>query len=462
MTDPTFDPTNPIERLRAVDPAAAVAPAAPERLARFARTAMTPPTPRFSHARYRLVATCASVTSAAAVLAGILALEASGPALPVLALSSRTVGAAADAPTAHGMMVIWGSFDITKSDGFTATGGGAPALELSSASVSPEDVIATVAPTVGLSGPITQQDQVSIPGVTQSPNYLMGDPNGANLQASAQGGTISWTYTASTPQAITTPAVSGDGTSAATSDTQPAPSDQEAIAAARAVLDAADGLESASSGLELGTPTTTDGSGDVSVEFTLSAGGLETDLVDAVDVGPNGVILSASGTVANADRSVAYPTISADDAVATITAQAAAQAAQEGLGATTTTTGSDPTTTDSSGATSVPPSGVGATDPSGTVPTTDAPAPGTTDTTVPSDNPPTVSTPPVYTVVVERAVEQYAENTLADGSTWLLPVWDLQGTSNSGDGTPQTPGWERQVMEIAPQYFDLAPQVITY
>jgi len=73
-----------------------------------------------------------------------------------------------------------------------------------------------------------------------------------------------------------------------------------------------------------------------------------------------------------------------------------------------------------------------------------------------------VATPPVYTVVVDHAVEQYAVNTLADGSTWLLPVWNLDGTSNNGAGTPQTPGWERQVIEIDPQYVNLAPRAITY
>jgi hypothetical protein len=290
----------------------------------------------------------------------------------------------------------------------------------------------------------------------------MGDINGANIQASTQGGTISWSYTASMPQVVTTPAGGGDTSGSSTSDAGPAPSDQDAIAAARAVLDAAASSESANSGLQIGAPMTTDGPSDVSVQFPLVAGGLATDLVDYVDVGPNGVIFSASGTVASVGRSVAYPTISADDAVATITAEAAAQAAQEGLGATSTTTGTDPTPSGSTGTAPVPPSGAQATEPSGTVPTTDAAAPSTTDTTAPSDSPPAVSTPPVYTVVVEHAVEQYSLNTLADGSTWLLPVWNLEGTSNSGAGTPQTPGWQRQVIEIEPKYVDLAPRMIAY
>ena len=464
MTEPTFDHADALDRLRAADPAAVLAPVSSDRLARFARTAMTPPTSRFTHARYRLVAIGASVTSAAAVMAGILALEATGPALPVLALSSRTVGAAASyAPAPHAMagdMVIWGSFDITKGQDFTATGGGAPAVELTSGSNSPSSVIAAIAPSVGLSGSITQQDQVSIPGITQSANFIMGDPNAANIQASDQGGTISWSYTASTPPVVTTPAVGGDAAGASTSDAGPAPSDQDAITAARAVLDAANGGALASSGLQIGTPVTTDGSSDVSVQFPILAGGLTTDLVDYVDVGPNGVILSASGTVVNVGRSVAYPTISADDAVATITAQAAAQAAQEGV--TTTTAPSTQTTTETSGTTAVPPSGVGAGAPLGAAPTPATTPPATTETTAPSDSPPAVATPPVYTVVVDHAVEQYAVNTLADGSTWLLPVWILQGTSNSGAGTPQTPGWERQVIEIDPQYVNLAPRAITY
>lgn len=445
--DPAF------ARLVGADPALA-RPAVPvARLERMARVAMAPTPGALAHARYRLTAIGAAVASSAAVVAGIVGLSTTTPVLPILALSSST-GSHAPAAMVSGERVgyetaIYGAFDVSASPNLEVVGGGAPAVSLTVSST-PTEVATTLAAGVGLAGDPHPQSSAS-PG--SADGVIVGDEQGANVQAWTSGGLVNFSSTSSTSAGIVvTPAVgaasaSSDATSPGTATSSgTAPTTEEAIQAATALVAPFSG-----SAVAFGTPTTYAGASDVTVDLPLVVHGITTTLSDTVDVGAGGTILSSNGVVVDLGSNVAYPTVSAADAIASYAAAQAAQAQSEGIGVPTTTA----------------PAG-DATGSSGTSAGTD-PVPATTDTTVDGTAiPPTTesttpttapapSGPPIYTVVIDHATEQYEYAVTADGTGWLLPVWDLTGTSNSGAGTPQQPGFERQVLELDPAYVDLAP-----
>lgn len=174
---------------------------------------------------------------------------------------------------------------------------------------SPADVAAatgTIAEALGL------PDTVTYLGPD---NYNGGASGGPDVTVGSQWGVLNWLYPTWSGNVHTTPSLAGPHSIAVNPDA-PLPTDGQATTDAEQLLQAAGLSED-----ELGAPLVSRYEAGVNVAFQFAAGGLSTDQEIQVEYGPGAVVLTASGIIATATPSAAYPTISPTAAVGLLTVE---------------------------------------------------------------------------------------------------------------------------------------------
>ncbi len=406
---------------------------------RMVRNATSMPNPSiWTRGRYAATASVASLGSAAAVIALIVGLGSVGPELPVLAIGGTPkVGASGDAALAPGasttvpsmgMMRLYRSYTFTTSPDLVVVGGGSGSHQLT-ASSDPATLLDHLASVFHVTG---MRDATN-------GNYMISGTNGSYVQVWKDGGILRWDYqpessmatdggvapgdvggVASAPgDVVTTPATTE--TTVPPAPTAPVLSSDQAISDARAVLDQVGGFG------DLGNAQvqSLDTGGDY-VTFSLMVDGLATDLTTSVDYNPDGSF-SASGFDAQVGGLVPYPTISATDAISQLS--------------TTQGVSGGPIM----GEPVAPmPGAVG----------------GTADTTTTAPE----QTPPALEVSINKATMGLQTYTLANGETWLLPVWLLEGpiTDPSATNGDNAGDFSQTVIGVSSEYVKIAVSPIAY
>jgi len=417
---------DPIDRLSKANPVPAEVVLNEFALERMIRNASATQPGIWSRARYAVTATSAAIGSGAAVLALIVGLSSAAPELPVLALggagaskmsaptasADAVAGAASTLPSrvggmANGMVLYHPNYNFQVSPDLVVSGDTAASFQLSN-SQSLEKITRELAQTFKVSGdPVDQGGNFSVTGDT-----------GSSLYVSEYGGVINWSY--STSQTMSPPDVASTERVAAL----PAPTNSEAKAKAKELFDSIGYFGT------LGNLEASRYDQFVQVTAPLEVNGIETDQTLSVSYDGNG-LSSANGVLADLASGVNYPTISPTDAVAQL--QASWNPAPE----TTETTVATP---DTSGTVNVSGSSAGATNSAPSAVATPAPAVGVApsssvtetsgDATTDSpqvDPAPTYTTVPPQTVTITTATLRYQTYVLANGDSWLLPIWSLEG-----------------------------------
>jgi hypothetical protein len=423
-TTEEFDMTeehDPLERLSKANPVTGDVTPNQFALERMIRNATATPTGVWTRARYAVTATTSALGSGALVLALIFGLSSAAPELPVLALGgsgAAKMSASADAiatsttiPARVGGMAIYHpNYTFVVSPDLIVNGDTLSSYQLTSTK-SLKSVAEDLANVLGVSG-----DPVDDNG-----NWTVTGADGAQLYVGQYGGMINWSYSAS--QTVSPPSVAATERIAAL----PAPSNAEARAKAQALF-AATGYFG-----DLGAFEASRYDQFVSVTAPLLVSGVETDQSVSATY-DDAQLTYANGVLADLGSTVAYPTISATDAItqlqdtwnpAPVTPEPTIVPDTSGTvdatsgstgGATTDVAPSAPTLTPTDGATAPT-----VTSSSGDVAT------GGPDTTVPTDSAPTYTTVPPQTVTITTATLSYRTYNLENGDTWLLPVWVLDG-----------------------------------
>jgi len=412
-TDRTFDgvtnnedsPTEVVARLRLLDPRRDAQYEVGDVEMRMARITSTKGERHGRRYRYRRNWTYASlgalVTSgvvAVAVVLSVAGQSASNPtkgtvpktlrsALPSPVLRIRSGGTAQNgygglqtgAPT---------TYDFSASPSLSTSAGSATAYRFSS----PSDVAATtgtIAKALGLAGGVTYLGP---------DNYNGGPSPGPDATVDVVAGIVNWLYPTWSGNVHTDPGLAGPQ-SIPVDPALPLPTNDQATASARQLL-VATGLSAS----QLGTPQVSRYEAGVNVSFSVAVEGLSTDQTAQVEYGPGSTVLTASGIVATATASAAYPTIAPSQTVGLLT--------------------------DGDGASLNPP----VSGPSGTW--------GSSGTNAVS-------------VDIDRAVLSLSTYELADGSTWLLPTWVLSGPE-SGSGARSGSIFSGNVLAIPSEYVQFA------
>ena len=355
-----------------------------------------------------------AVLSASVTALFIVGLVSAQSALPKLSLGASKGAASA--------MVIYGTFDISASKQLRVDGGDASSFQLVS-SHDPKDLAQQLASTFS----VPSTDAV----VTSNGSgevVQVGASDGANVQVTSSGGYVTWSYQSSGSSI----AVSGPGDPVSVTPGDASVTTPGSETSAKALRDATD-LWASLGVHDYVTPSVDSSSGNFYVSAAVSVNGIGTDLSYNVDYNSNGVVLDASGVDVGLGESRAYPLVSANDAISS-------EAAKWSSGYS----GGE-----------VAPQNAGVIDP-GSVPT------GDNNATSGGDTPSTVSGPPVYTVVIDHAQLVYQSYQLSDGSTWLLPAWQLSGTSTSDQPGSSQSDYTNTLLAVSPQYVDLAPRMIMY
>ncbi len=445
--------TDPLlNEVRAFDPEPEPVSANSFAVDRMVRNATSMPNPSiWTRGRYAATASVASLGSAAAVIALIVGLGSIGPDLPVLAIgASPKVGASGDAALAPsdasttvpsmGMMRLYRPYTFTTSPDLVVEGGGSGSHQLT-ASSDPATLLDHLGSVFHVTG---MRDATN-------GNYMISGTDGSYVQVWKDGGILRWDFQPPSPMApdvrtlkgwmgqqnvvvdpnnpVTTPApaVTPDSTVPPV-PTPPALSSDQAISDARAVLDQVGGFGDLGNAQVQSLDT-----GGSYVSFSLMVDGLATDLTASVDYNPDGSY-SASGFDAQVGGLVPYPTISATDAIAQLSKGTSGGPV---LGADVVAPALAPV----------------------------APTPGATSGA--ADSTPTTSpeqTPPALTVSINKATMGLQTYSLANGESWLLPVWLLEGpiTDPSATTSDNAGTFSQSVLGVSSDYVQIAVRPINY
>jgi hypothetical protein len=456
----------PEERLTAMDPFAGAPYAHGDSPAMLSRITATPRVAKVSFAQGFRVRMAGAVAVAALVsVGGIAAINAAGPSLQVLALSTTNHSGAlpkADSSTttpALGDMRLAENFQFVAGPDLTSGTGTAPSYVLSA----PGDFAAAsqqIASDLGVSG---------TPSDTPAANsyWTIGDTTSAYVSFWTDNAELSWNYTnvdlannatLSSPPATTTPV---DGLDPGTL-TPTTSSTTTGLDNAGALADAQSTLSQLGVTGNFGDPSySTDGpydNGQVWNEVTLpwQVGSTDTGISFDFTFDPTGTLVYADGVDVVVSPGDTYPLISEVDAVTALQNQQNSDVTPGGPilytpitsptdvangSSSGTSSGSSGTPSGTSGDSTSTTIGAGTTPVS--VPPTDGgtgTGDGSTTTTTPSDTLPTV------TVTLDSASIQYSLYTLSDGAEVLLP----QYVFTADDGSTWT------VLAVDPSYVSLS------
>ena len=68
----------------------------------------------------------------------------------------------------------------------------------------------------------------------------------------------------------------------------------------------------------------------------------------------------------------------------------------------------------------------------------------------------------MFYVTISQATLQYATYTLSDGTTWLLPMWQLTGSETSSTGSSDNSNYSNNVLAVPSQYVSLQRSPIAF
>ena len=192
---------------------------------------------------------------------------------------------------------------------------------------------------------------------------------------------------------------------------------------------------------------------DVTIPIVID--GEATDQSYDVAYGANDELENASGILATATPESAYPTISPSDVVSLLNEDHGfvfygGIAPMDGLAPPAVTTPS--TSGTPSAGTTGSSEGSGAQSTTGS-PTTSSPGSAVTTTTT--------SGPPVVDVDINAATMELGTYTLTDGTTWLLPTWDVSGPE-SGTTITTAATYSANVIAVEAQYVHLQTEPVVF
>jgi hypothetical protein len=472
-----------LSRIARFDPAAGIAPLSDGALDRVVRQAMTPAPRTWTWARFQLATFGALVGSSVLVIAAIVGIDAAAPSLPVIALSD------ASSPNARTIPYLDYQFAADKS--LPSSAGSATAYQLTS-NENPVAAASSLASGLQVPGMVT----------TSSDGYAhVGPSSGTNVSAWTSNGVVNWSYVAGSPGATdpgggtgatgstrstgrtgstgtigalesTVPAGAHDGAGAngstgstgppgSTGASGPAGAGTSGVSGLPTSLQASQQAVSVLNELginsDLGTPQIDVSNSEVDVTVPLVIDGESSDQSYVLAYGANDELERASGILAAAIPKSAYPTIAPSEVVSILNDDHGfifygGIAPLTGLAppsrATPTTSGSTPPVTSRSSF------GTGALGQIGLTPTTLPPATGVTSTTL-------LSGPPVVDVDINAASMVLGTYTLANGTTWLLPTWDVSGPE-TGTTITAAVTYAAKVIAVESQYVHLQSQPVIF
>lgn len=363
----------------------------------------------------------ASAAMAAALLtsAGIVAIESSSPSLPVLALGGTSAAATSDvaqSPTnklaSPGAMMIWGTYQYKAASSLSDAPGIAPVYKVSGPASSEATVIA-LAKALGIYSStiaVTSDSQIAPIASSRTTNYSYSTDKGIVAITASEDGPTTWYFNVPAE-----PAVSGDSS--------------ESVSNADLARWSSALIDSLSFGMTLSDPTFNSWGASGSATYQVVVDGLTTDLSISLTFDANGSLQWANGTIATFDRVGNYPLISEHDGVANL-----------GNGSAPYSTHGGPVMMYDT------PAGSGVAPASGDEST----APGADVTTTTE-----VPTPPTITVLLTDAKIQLSLQTLADGSSWLIPMYVYEGTSTYEGGASNPGTWS--TIAVDPKYLEITP-----
>jgi hypothetical protein len=309
-------------------------------------------------------------------------------------------------------MMIWGTYKYEAAASLSSAPGIAPVYKVSGPSDGESTTVA-LAKALGIYS--------SDVAVATDPSIVqMSAMRTTNLSYTTDSGTVSVTTNENGPTSWYfnvpwTPSVSSDA-SGSVSDSDLARWSSELI-------------DSLSFGMTLSEPKYNSWGASGTATFQVLVDGLTTDLSISLSFDSNGNLLWANGTVATFEHVGNYPLISERDGVANL-AKASSNYGYHG---------GPVMMYDTPDAAGVAPSAG-----------SDPIEPTTNETTTTE-----VITPPTITVFLTDAKIQLSLQTMADGSSWLVPMYFYSGTSTYDDGAPSPGTWS--TIAVNPDYLTITP-----
>ncbi len=419
--------SNEFDRLRAANPATegTYQHASLEAVAKRAERVSTSSSARFAQG-FRVKMASAAMAAAMLTSGGILAIESSSPSLPILALEGTSPAASFDVRPApsnklapSGSMMIWGTYKYEAASSLSAAPGIAPVYKVLGPS-SIETTALSLAKALGI-----YSSGVSLK--TEPQIAQMDSSRSTNSSYTTDLGTLSLTANESGP---TTWYFNAPWTTAVSSDSSGSISDADISRWSKELIDAL------SFGMTLSEPTYNSWGTSGTATYQVLVDGHATDMSISLTFDANGTLQWADGTVASFEFMGNYPLISEHDGVTSLANAASKSSTPRGpvmMNDTPKTPIAEPST---GGETSTP---------------------ATNETTTTE-----VLTPPTITILLTDATVQLSLQTLADGSSWLVPMYIYTGTSTFEDGASNTGTWSTIAVDPAYLKIEPAPGPIVY
>jgi hypothetical protein len=423
------------ERLRAADPAASNSYVHPDANAMISRIMTQAPRARRHVVRSFQLRMAGSVAVAAALtVGGIAALEGASPSLAVFALaaphnvranSANTKFSTSPAQPRSGAMRIYEEFNFTAGSGLNADAGTGAAYELT-LPTSASSEAARIASIFGVAG--TPADQNN-----DGQDFMVTDPSGNYAEYDTYGTVPQWSYSVAIPQADGTSSTTTDGTTVAMPSQSTVNGDvQNYLKKLGYGFQVSDPQFSTSNNVVTSPGQATVTTNEEQATYSVTADGQMTDQYLDFTVDQNNNVVSADGPAFSVAPAVNYPLQSAAAGVEVLEAQQQSYFA------------SNNSSQESGGPSTTPLSGSDSTSP--------ASPPAAADTNEPTTTTP--SGPPIVDVTLDSETVSYQTYQLADGSVWMLPIYNYSGLVNNADGSSYTGTWS--TIAVDPTYIQVS------